>query len=160
SQENPMRIISEPKSFFDQNSDESKTILKRLYQVAVRAFTVPESDEFFADVESHVKEADMLGMVSNGGNICGFICIDTNKSDDILFVSGIAVDSSLTACRGVGPAMISDMVRHTNRRTLALTTQSLRMYAAAKRLCSTIYPHPIIPIPDELGSVAKSLMWQ
>lgn len=106
--------------------------------IASLGFAREESKELALDVENHLVSGKIVYRIFVNNCEAGFAIFATYG--DILYLSGIII---IPKFQGQGVIRyVFDEVRatHPECQYLALRTQSLRMYLAAKKLCVECYP--------------------
>ena len=86
--------------FLAQDFDRTKSELSKqdrtdlvevIYPVAVSAFNVDPSDEFYKDVENHIFEADILVVCAKGDVVLGFASVKKLEALNTMFIHGVAI---------------------------------------------------------------------
>jgi hypothetical protein len=107
--------------------------------IASSGFVQPISPELQGDVDVHLREGQIVYSIMSHNEVAGFAIFKT--FGDILYLGGIILrdDHQGTA---IAPRVIQLARETTQTQWLGLRTQSPIMWASAKNMVRSIFPHP------------------
>ena len=129
--------------------------LETATRIASSGFVQPISDELRQDVAGHMAGGDVVYGIQEDGQFVGFVIF--NIWDDILYLSGIIIHQDYQRHRHVVESVTKVRRQHLQLKYLALRTQSLRMYVAGRKVCSTWLPRVSETTSSELVRVGKEV---
>jgi len=123
-------------------------------QIAAQGFVQPVSDELLMDVDTHLRNGEMVYSMMEGGVLVGFSVFQLLGS--VLYLSGIILLPGVQG-KGFAGEVVAQVTKDTGARFLALRTQSTHMWRAGEKSCSSWVPHPNCGISDELQQIGEGV---
>lgn len=116
-------------------------LVREIFPMAARAFSISQSNEFYEDVREHITVADMLAVCFSNHQVIGFASVRDMVELDTFFLYGVAVEPT-TQCLGVASILISSLLEKSPRRRIAFTTQNPKMFCLLKKYARKCFPSP------------------
>lgn len=133
--------------------------LKEATKIAASGFCQPTSSALEDDVANHLGSGDMVyTILDDDKRTFGFAIFNVwGKDQEILYLAGIILEAGYQ-----GQEIVANVVkeaRYASRGAhfLALRTQSLRMWMAGKKICTSWYPENFGSLEDSFRKVGQEV---
>lgn len=122
--------------------------------IAAQGFQKELSLDLTEDVGSHLKSGELLYRLVDKDRDIGF-AIFSVLENDILYLSGVIIEPCYQRKRLIASLVKQAQSDASNTKYLVLRTQSLRMWVAGSKLCSSWFPNQHSDIPGLLCNKGK-----